>query len=78
MTLTPNAEGFEVDLSLPDFYALGLSQLGFEHSTFRLLGECSDQLRHHCGLYVFNTGTCIIYNNIQRNQKPILQYYLNE
>ena len=43
VTLTPIAKHLE--LSLP-VYDLVLSRLGFEHPTFRLLGECSYPLRH--------------------------------
>ena len=44
--LTPNAERLTVELSLPVLTRF-LSQLEFEHRTFRLLGECSNPLWHH-------------------------------
>ena len=49
VTLTPVAERLAVELSLhcTCFYDLGLLQLGFEHPTFRLLGQRSNTLRHH-------------------------------
>ena len=46
MTLTPVDEHLAVELSLPVFYGLGLSQLGFEHPTFRMQGQRSNPLRH--------------------------------
>ena len=36
------------------FYDLGLSQLGFEHPTFRLRGKLSNQLRHRRGKFACN------------------------
>ena len=32
-------------------YGLGLSRLGFEHTTFSLRGQCSNPLRHRSGLH---------------------------
>ena len=49
VTLTPIAKHLE--LSLP-VYDLVLSRLGFEHPTFRLLGECSYPLRHCSGPHI--------------------------
>ena len=50
MTLTPYAERLAMELSLPVFYDLGLSRLGFEHQTFRLRGQRSNPLCHRRGL----------------------------
>ena len=49
MTLEPFAERLAMELSLPVFYDLGLSRLGFEHPTFRLRDELSYGLRHRRG-----------------------------
>ena len=37
---------------------IGLSQLGFEHPTFRLRGEHSNPLRHHRGCVCLDTCIC--------------------
>ena len=37
------------------FYDLGLSRLGFEHPSFRLRGERSNQLRHHRGYSIMDS-----------------------
>ena len=52
VTLIPIAERLGVALSLPVFYDLRLSRLGFEHPTFRLWGQRSNPLRHHRGSFV--------------------------
>ena len=46
MTLTPDTEHLEVELSLP-FYDLGLSQLGIGHPTSQMQGEHSNRQCHH-------------------------------
>ena len=46
MALTPVAVRLVVDLLQPVFQDLGLSRLGFKHSTFRMRGERSDLLRN--------------------------------
>ena len=44
--LIPVAKRLAVELSLPVFYDLGLSRLGFEHPIFRMRGKRSNRLRH--------------------------------
>ena len=56
---TPIADiSLAVELSLPVFYDLGLSKLGFEHSTFRMLGERSNRRRFRRGLCIRWTSIC--------------------
>ena len=45
--LIPNCKCLAVNLSLPVFTTYGLSRPGFEHLTFRLRGERSNQLCHN-------------------------------
>ena len=54
--LTPIAEGFAVELSLP-----GLLLLGIEHLTFCLRGEHSNRLRHRRGQH-FSKWKQYLYN----------------
>ena len=54
VTLTPIDERLAVEQSLPYFYDLGLSRLGFEHPTFRLRGDCSNPLRHRRGFHLLH------------------------
>ena len=63
VTLTHIAERLAAELSLPVFYAFGLSQLGFEHPTFHIWGERSNQLRHRCG-------------SVTLRRKAIIQYHV--
>ena len=51
VTLTPFAERLAVELSVSVSNYVGLSRLGFEHSTFRLRGERSNRLHHRRGLW---------------------------
>ena len=49
VTLTPIAERFAVEMSLPVFYDLGLSRQGFNHPTIHLRAQRSNHLRHRRG-----------------------------
>ena len=62
VTLTQNAEGLTVGLSLPVFYDLGLSRLGFEHRTFHLRAN---------SLIIFDIGPAILEENIFKRDKSI-------
>ena len=48
VTLTRIVELLAVELSLPVFYDLGLSRLGFGHRNLPLAGRTSNPLRHSC------------------------------
>ena len=47
MALTPIAERLAVELSLSLFNDIGLSRLGFEHTTFHLQCDCSKRPHRH-------------------------------
>ena len=73
VTLAPIAEHLTMELSLP-VYDLGLSQLGFEHRTFCLLGERSNRLRHRRGTTWQNKSVVSVYRlnvTINRSINPI-------
>ena len=55
---TPIAERSAEQLSLP-VLTKGVSWLRFEHTTFRLFGECSNRLRHRSGNFLIKSTFCI-------------------
>ena len=58
------------------FYNLGLSQLGFQHPTFRLWDKCSNQLCHRYGLVLCNVILSgFVLGHVKRGVKTICIQY---